>query len=246
VLQFIDLANLLDPHEELPDPRELDPRGRDAGLLAMVGERFHRRFRPRRGSSWSELTAEADRIKRGLQADTKWKGSAAELKEVIAKHKREHWDRSRQEWSEFAEYFTYDESQKTLYRGPDLLRLYRLFFNVRRTLRGLSDAGRILSEGSEAPPFVLDLPPVIPTVLIGVDGKAMTFYWSEFHDHFLHVFENVDVRRIRICPACGRLYWANPSHKGACDDHLGLVRVQRHRARQQDYEHARKLKGVSN
>lgn len=245
VLQFIDFANLLDPAAELPDPRELEAERRHAALLAEVGARFTRRFRPRQPSSWEDLSAvEADLVK-SLKADPKWKDRTTELRRVVSKHKRENFDWSRQEWSEFVDYFTYDTTQEGLYRGPDLLRLYRLFFNVRRTLRALADVGRILTDGTETPPFVIDLPPVIPTVLIGIHGRARTFHWSEFHDHFMRVFEDVDVKRIRVCPACNRLYWAKPSHKGACDDHLGLVRVQRHREKQPEYDRTRKLKGAS-
>jgi len=245
-LQFIEFANLLDPNAELPDPRELEPEGRHAGLLAELGQKFCHRFRPRRVLSRKELDAASVEIRSEMEADPRWKTRRAELRRVIAKQKREAFGRSRQAWSEFADYFTYDESQEALYRGPELLRLYRLFFNVRRTLRGLADAGRKLTDGTETPPFVLDLPPVIPTVLIGVAGKARTFYWNEFYDHFMRVFEDADVGRIRVCPACGRLYWANPSHKGACDQHLGLERVRRHREKQHQYEEVRKLKGASN
>ncbi len=258
LIQLIDFANLLPPDAQLPEPRELDPEGKHATLLADLEEKFDQRFRPRRPLSRREQDAKARAALSKFKP--KWKRSEADLREAIKRHTREYEYRSRN-WSRFAPFFgySYEAGQENTAsaeasghsslrprREITPLRLYMLFWTVRAMLFSLAEAGRQVTEGQTADAMSWPLPPVDPFVYIEPDGTArMATSWDDFHDTFPPALEGADVRRIKTCPACGKLFWANPSHKGACDDHLGLVRIWKYRAKQKDYEQTRKLKGAS-
>jgi hypothetical protein len=207
LIKFIDLANLLPADAELPDPRELEPAGKHAALLAEIAEKFYRRFLPRRPPSRREL-------ERKFEPNPN------------------------------SPFFGYYGGQAV--SVPAELRLYPFFWTVRAILRSLAEAGRAMTEGTTRGATGFPLPPIVPLVRIEPDGTLrMGEFWDDVHSTFAPALEGADVRRIKTCPACGKLFWANPSHKGACDEHLGSVRIRRYREKQKQYEQTRKLKRAS-
>ena len=130
---------------------------------------------------------------------------------------------------------------------------YHLFFNVRRVMTDF-----VQREGTNptkaAPPTAhastpdlsrVPVPPLLGSVSIYMNTSRTGRIWFSNDpalELFQHCFEGVEVQRIRTCPECGRFYYATRSDKGACDDHLTLMRVRRARNQRGRYEKARQYR----
>jgi len=236
IRQMIDLANILPPEVSLPDPRDLEPKGRHADLMKQLTEGFVRRFRPRVPLSRQTVKRETARVRKELERRDLGISRERDLTDRISRYaEREYrWSRN---WGWFSNLFVYssDPDGSLSRRDPDPVFLYRLFWTVRMTLAALAEAGRAV-EGKECEvPLNWELPPVVPLLHIGPDTRIGIISWNDFL-HACAPLEGLEVTKIRQCPACDVFYFAKPSHKGACDLHLGLVRQWRARDKRPVYE----------
>jgi hypothetical protein len=245
ITQLIDFANLLPPDAPLPDPRGIEPEKRDADLLRELTESFELRFRPRLPLTRPWSNREKARLRKELERRGDWKFSKHELSlgERISYYAEREYRNSRS-WSWFSTFFVYSgRSDASLDLAP--IQIYQLFWLVRATFASLAEAGIELEGQKIERPIEWELPPIFPKMSIGPDR---TIRISESFDRFFTLcvrpLEGLDLNRIKRCPACHVFFFAKPSHKGACDLHLGLVRQWRARGKQAQYEESRQINSL--
>lgn len=124
--------------------------------------------------------------------------------------------------------------------------VYKFFFDVRSALDWVAEA-REVSLGQGLPSASISTK---PQVVFGSGSQIITVHEGKvlFEDNrewtrFREAIRGVEIRRLRRCPVCRRIYYAVRDNKGACDLHLDVARVRRHRdpESRRKYEKTRKI-----
>jgi hypothetical protein len=61
-------------------------------------------------------------------------------------------------------------------------------------------------------------------------------------EEFLSALRSADPARVRVCPECGRLYYATRFNTQACEEHRALARLHRHRQKVGYYNAERRVR----
>jgi len=64
--------------------------------------------------------------------------------------------------------------------------------------------------------------------------------------YFTQAISGLELKRLRRCPVCRRIYYAWRNNKGACDTHLGLARTWRKRDKTPEYNDSRRFRKMAN
>jgi hypothetical protein len=127
---------------------------------------------------------------------------------------------------------------------------YRFFFDIRSALDWLVEAVDVAPLDSRLTPQGLWISSKEKVVFassglqtVGVDKGKVHFEDNREWIRFREALEGVEVKRLRRCPVCQRIYYAVRDNKGACDLHLDVARVRRHRdpESRRKYEKTRKI-----
>lgn len=121
--------------------------------------------------------------------------------------------------------------------------LYSVYAAVVEALSGIAEGGIKVGREHVA---AFSIPLSVQQISIVWDDEdkpAIEFVSNILLDGFREALTGADPRRIKVCPICGRFFWAQRLDKSACSPPcLNTARVRRHRAKSQQYELARKLK----
>ena len=115
-------------------------------------------------------------------------------------------------------------------KNESLIRFYRFAREVFESLP------RMTEDLSEVP-FRL-------TYFITDGGHGLiSFHPDPWPNNFKTALDGIEIARIKRCPACDKFFYAVRANKGACDEHLARVRVQRGRDREllRQYEETRRI-----
>ncbi len=215
--RFVELANLLDPDEQVPEPWEMRRMPSD-GKLWEFHRKFHRLLPPMRRKVFFR------RYPNGVDEN----GNAVSCSPIIEADGRVDCRLVDYPFSLLATGSPGSE-QASGFDGS-----YELFYTVRRALEELVKANSEERTGSIW----------IPCGYRRFDRKSdgsIERVEDAFNDAFLPALVDGDPSRIRRCPVCHMFYWANPRHKMACDEHLALARVWRSRGKLLGYEQNRRI-----
>ncbi len=219
--KWIEVANILEPGAELADPNALDVDGADQTMLRKVW----REATKKGPEGLSSVKQEVDQLEQELIHQR-----LPELSTAHSKEQLEHalTRRSEEDVARALE-LSSEERRRML-----LVRMYRIFYSVRRAFESLVPRDDVQNARRRR----IYLPPPATDTLIEVNQDATIGLGPDHYRDFLNdLTSSGDISRIRRCPICRKFYWAWRKDKGACSKGcLNNNRQRNHRLRQGKYE----------
>lgn len=124
---------------------------------------------------------------------------------------------------------------------------YWLFWSVRTALESLIEAwahreqwADLKGTGAQSTAFQVQFPGV-QTISLNKDGDV-SLNENPVVEMFKKAIEGIDLSRLRRCPVCSRIYYAERKNKQACDQHLALARLWRLRGKLPEYNAGRRFR----